>query len=82
MEATDQIEPETPDDKALKMIEGHVGRLSEHFDSVRILCTKHENGQTKNYTIGAGNWYAQIGQVREWVTIDDERVRDHARGEK
>lgn len=72
-------EEPSPDDKLLKIIMDAASRLSEHFDSVRIFCTKHGRGQTKNYTTGSGNYYAQVGQVREWVTIDEEYVRDNAR---
>lgn len=41
--------------------------LSEHFDSVRIIATVHEDGQTAYHTYGAGNWYAQKASCEEFI---------------
>lgn len=44
-------------------------QLLEHFDSVRILVTKHDgpSDTTDAYTVGGGNIYAQQGLVEEWL---------------
>lgn len=51
--------------------------LMEHFDSVRIFVTKYEGSGniTGGYTTGAGNFYAQTGQVTEWKAELDETTR-------
>lgn len=45
--------------------------LQEHFDSVRIFVTRHgEDGETTTqFDAGRGNFYAQFGQVSEWIEI-------------
>ncbi len=64
------------------LLQKHVNELSEHFDTVQIFVTRHEIG-TDNGTVGAcrsaGNWYARLGQVREWLIQQDERARDDIR---
>lgn len=53
--------------------------LGEHCDSVRIFITaQDENGLTSGIDTGYGNLYAQIGQVQEWMTIQDQYARNHA----
>lgn len=53
--------------------------LGEHCDSVRILCTlPTEGGITAGVDAGFGSIYAQIGHVQEWLTIQDQYVRNHA----
>lgn len=51
--------------------------LMELGDSVRLFITKHnsENGTTTHLSYGAGNWYAQESQVREWCMQNEERAR-------
>ena len=41
--------------------------LVNHFDSVRIVVTSHENTETIMKSVGAGNLYAQLGSVDAWV---------------
>lgn len=41
--------------------------LIEHVDSVRVMVTTHEGGQTCCDSYGAGNWYAQKASVEEWL---------------
>lgn len=59
------------------------GKLLEHVDSVRIFVTFHEGAteNTKSYSLGGGNFYAQLGLVREWLTRQDEYVRKDANKE-
>ncbi|HEU4345904.1 MAG TPA: hypothetical protein VFU31_30500 [Candidatus Binatia bacterium] len=52
--------------------------LKEHVDSVRIFCTLHRD-DTKNTVFldaGKGNWYAQFGQIVEWVEKEKQRARN------
>lgn len=61
-------------------VDAVVAQLSEHFDSVRIFVTLHNGGEeaTQSYETGGGNFYAQLGQVREWVTIQDQYQKNWA----
>ena len=58
-----------------------VEKLGEHFDSVVIICTRHEatEGGTSIEVAGAGNVYARIGSVRDWLLKKDEETRVLAR---
>lgn len=54
---------------ALKILDGHVGRLREQgFDSVTIFATKYDgkNG-TRYWENGSGNYLARFGHVALWV---------------
>lgn len=56
--------------------------LAEHFDSVQILCTRNtgeKDGNTVNVSMGRGNWFARYGQIREWLTKQEEGARWQAR---
>lgn len=63
----------------------HLNALSEHFDSVQIFVTRHESGRldgTIRCELGAGNWFARYGQVKDWVTYTEERTRADVRKEE
>lgn len=54
--------------------------ISEHTDSIRVFISTPSDGQsTDGFTTGSGNWYAQYGQIKEWVSRHDERVRHDER---
>ncbi len=44
--------------------------LGEHFDSVRVFVTVQREGKTSAYDRGCGNFYAQLGQAREFLIRD------------
>jgi hypothetical protein len=52
----------------------HADKLMEHFDSVRIFCTRHtgENSVTAGCSAGRGNHYATLGLVKEWIIDQDK----------
>lgn len=53
----------------------HVTELGEHFDSVLVLvtCPHPDNSQTTmSFERGSGNFYAQLGQVTEWLAMQQE----------
>lgn len=65
-------------DALLDRIEKAAAELKEHCDSVRIFCTLHRD-DTKETTfldVGKGNFYAQHGQIQEWLTVQDQRTRN------
>ena len=56
--------------------------LGEHFDAVQIFVTRNtgeEDGNTVSLAMGAGNWFARYGHVREWIIKKDEEARADAR---
>lgn len=74
-------EGESQDAKAVRIIHDHIAVLRVHFASVRIFCTREAGSITKNYSSGSGNYYAQSGQIREWLMMEDEVIRQHAEGD-
>jgi hypothetical protein len=66
------------------VVKQHVSQLAEHFETVQIFVSRHdpvkEEG-TVNVSYGAGNFYARLGQTREWCIKQDEIVRDSVRAE-
>ena len=64
-----------------KMMADMLSQLGEHCDSVRIFVTHHRGGEETTYacTLGAGNYYAQLGQVKQWLEAQDEDNRDDVR---
>ncbi len=71
-----QVIPE----KDHKIVDEFRERLLEHFDSVRIFVTRHSGEQdaTGSYTTGGGHFYAQLGQVNEWMQIQLQQARNDA----
>lgn len=67
------------DKAAQRCVEDAAQRLSEHYDSVRIICVKHTQGQTAIYSSGRGNLYSQHGSVRDWMMRQDEYLKKHVR---
>jgi len=50
-------------------------KLGEHFNSVRIIATRENNGDTESFTVGSGNYFAQLGSALEWVDKQREQSR-------
>lgn len=52
-----------------KIVNAAVADLLRHFDTVQIFVTRQEPGNagTVGFSDGLGNWYARMGQVRQWV---------------
>lgn len=64
-----------------EIVDRKSAELGEHFESVLILVTWHDgnNSVTRSYEKSLGNIYAQLGQAREWLAIQDEVARLEAR---
>jgi len=56
-------------------------QLMEHFDTVRIFVTKHDGLTQETIAMdrGGGSFYAQRGQIQEWMNQDEEDDRAEAR---
>lgn len=63
-----------------KIVNDATEKLLEHFDSVRIFVTRHDGprDQTAAYDHGGDNFYAQTGQIIEWVDIQRQYSRNYA----
>lgn len=63
-----------------KMVEDACAKLLENFESVRIFVTRHDGNaeNTASFETGGGNFYAQLGQVAEWLAIQDQYQRNYA----
>lgn len=63
------------------IVERHAGQLGEHFQSVRIFVTRNtEDGESNTVALdsGCGNFYAQLGQIREWMSIQEQYQKNWA----
>lgn len=69
------------DTKLADMVQKAAKDLGEHFDSVRIVATRHVDDQSRVYSFGAGCRFAQHGCVRDWLIRSDESTRAHQRQE-
>lgn len=56
--------------EAYEMLKKATDMLKEHFDSVQILATWDEEGETRVMRPGFGNWYARQGMAQEFVEMD------------
>lgn len=78
---------ELPDDEQIKhdnaLLQKHVDQLMEHFSSVCILATRHraDSENTALCSRGRGDWYAQYGAAREWIIVQEQRTKQHVKGE-
>lgn len=48
-------------------IDAFNARMCEHVESIRVFVTMPQGGNTAGLSRGAGNYYAQIGHVQEWI---------------
>lgn len=72
--------PEIIPEQDAKVVDDVRDKLLEHFDVVVILVQRHSGGteNTAAYSACGGNFYAQLGQVQEWLSIQDQFQRNHA----
>lgn len=61
-------------DKDMAVLNHHVKMLRDHFDSVQIFATRHDepNKKTIYADSGGGNWYSRFGLVKSWVIMQEE----------
>jgi hypothetical protein len=70
-------EDATPD-PIQKIIEQHCAELMEHCDACRIFVSRNDSGkqETAGNTTGGGNYYAQLGQIEQWLISQRQHVRN------
>lgn len=69
-------------EESYAMLKDAAQRLGEHFDSVQIIATLHDEtelGGTVTQSAGTGNEYARHGSVREWLLQKEEECREFVR---
>lgn len=70
----------TEADEDIQRVDAALDVLRDHFDSVQIYCTRYDGAEgTTEIAKGTGNWFARLGQIREWLIKMDEERRDHSR---
>lgn len=65
-------------DQDMERVQACANQLMEHFDSVQIFVTRHEEVEsqgTVNINLGAGNYFTRSGHVREWIIKQDQQAR-------
>lgn len=65
-------------DADAEMLRQHVNQLGEFFDTVQIFCTRRESFEksgTSHFALGAGNWFARYGQLRNWILEQNEYTK-------
>lgn len=65
-------------ERIIKLVDDAASSLLEHCDSVRIFVTMPSQDtalNTASYSSGRGNYHAQVGQIKEFIIRDDERIR-------
>lgn len=67
-------------DEIEKLMTQKTSELLEHVESVRIFCTFHDGSTEESKAIdhGGGNFYAQLGQVQEWLDIQRQYQKNWA----
>lgn len=72
-DAQGEADPDAWEKRTKAVISRHLDQLAAEFDSVQIFVTKHrpEEDATSAYTLGAGNWFARLGHIREWGVRQD-----------
>lgn len=55
------------DDEIMKLVDKALAGLSEHFDSIQIIATRHDGDKTIMLDRGTGNWYSRFGAGQLWV---------------
>lgn len=58
-----------------------VAEIMEVADTCQIFITQKNvsDDTTESFTTGAGNFYAREGQVKTWITMQDEYAKCQAR---
>lgn len=69
-------------DKMIREIDAFIAKIGERCHSVRFFCVIPKgDSETTIYTVGNGDFFSQIGSIREWVMRQDEQTKCEARKE-
>ncbi len=73
-----KVKPKSLRDTIQEMVDKAASDLGEYTDSVKIFVTWRADdgsGGTDSYESGCGNVYAQIGQVRDSVIMQEQQCK-------
>ncbi len=76
------MKPDPEKDDLALMVDEFAAKLGEHCDSVRIFVTRpspDDSTKTQSYEQGSGNFYAQFGQINEWLAMQRTYMAIEAR---
>jgi hypothetical protein len=77
------MEEDNQEERELEIVKKHAIQLLEHFENVQIFVSKYDSEEgTVSVTYGEGNWFSRLGQVKEFVTKSNERLRKSVREEE
>lgn len=67
-------------EEVIQLIHKKASEIMEHVDSVRIFVTYHQGeiDSTQAYNYGGGNFYAQRGQITEWLEYQKQSERNQS----
>lgn len=66
------------EEEAKALVNKLASELGEHFDSLRIFVSwphPDDAHRTLTWDTGRGNYYAQYGQIIQWMHVQDEEQR-------
>lgn len=68
-------------DEEREMIKCAAEKLGEHFDSVQIFVSRHNDNKTgtSRFQTGVGNWFARYGHIHHWLMLQNEEDRQDLR---
>lgn len=63
-------------DRDLAIVNQHLNQLMEHFDCVQIFCSRYNPGEEGTTWVnrGQGNYFARLGQVRDFLLYEEGRA--------
>lgn len=65
-------------EEAFAFVQGHMAALSEHFEAVQIFASRCDGEKTESIHVGAGNWYARMGMVQDFMVKENAIARREA----
>lgn len=63
--------------EAQEIVAQQSSHLMEYFEHIQIMVTWEENGETRAYYYGKGNWYARMGLAHEFIEKDKAQIHHH-----
>ena len=77
----EDVPPEEADERRTRELQAALATLFQWFDTIQIFVSRIDPKDQKTHyeAAGQGNWMARSGQVREWLIVQDEVLRENAR---
>jgi predicted CoA-binding protein len=64
-----------------ELIQSLIESITDRFDTIQVFTTSHnrETGETTYIGMGTGNFYARIGQIKEWLQLQKDIINQKAK---